>query len=437
MLCVSAAMLLWTRAFAFNTPSTAAFSQRASMRTTAALSFPNRMIATTRDADFVEQVIGGERYEMVPMPDSMLSTTLFVGNLNEFVTDEILSAFFSSVSKMISVPACVARKPNMSSMEYGFVTFPNEKEKEAAIHRFHGTELHGRNIKVEEIRDFHDRNRVRVPGKMVAFACGELKKTRNGRINNLRRISRDDVERLSRGQPSKTRGYGSRNVPHRLNDEERQEMDRASRKGFVTLEGTGYRRGRKGSPLANIHRQWCDAREKPQIILCKASGGRPLDNVIVDLSPLRINGLFEDPIHVEDFLVKWKVQILVAAENAGMQLRDDYVQDNTSIDDDEDDSVEEDGETRTEYTAVVDMDAWATQPIWRLPVVSIGVFEGERPKAKAMARELALLWEIPETHTEGGDGAKSRRSAGAKKGGKTKMKGMRQHRSNGRSRDSW
>ena len=422
-------MLGSRRAFAF---SSAFRSRRAQ--------FSHHMIATTRDADFVEQIMGGERYEMVPLPDSMLPTTLFVGNLNEFVTDDILSAFFSSVSSVISVPACVARKPNASSMEYGFVTFPTVQEKEAAIVQFHGREFHGRTLKVEQVRDFDNRNRVRVPGKMVAFACGELKKTRDGRINNLRRISRDDVERLSRGQPSKKKGYGSRNVPHRLNEEERQEMDRASRKGFVTLAGTGYRRGRKGSPLANIHRQWCDARDKPQIVLCKASGGRPLDNVIVDLSPLRINGLFDDPAHVEDFLVKWKAEILVAADKAGMELNPDYVQDNTvecSKNINDDDDVVEADETRTEYTAVVDTDAWATQPIWRLPVVSIGVFEGERSKAKEMARDLAKLWSIPETHTDGSGGAKNRRNAGAKKGGKTKMKGIRQHRQKGSGRDSW
>lgn len=410
-----------------------AFSPAFRLARRAPFSHQPNMIATTRDADFIEEIMGGERYEMVPLPDSMLPTTLFVGNLNEFVTDDILSAFFSSVSRLISVPACVARKPNASSMEYGFVTFPTVQEKEAAILQFHGMEFHGRTLKVEGVRDFDNRNRVRVPGKMVAYACGELKKTRDGRINNLRRISRDDVERLSRGQPSKNKGYGSRNVPHRLNEEERQEMERAAKKGFVTLAGTGYRRGRKGSPLANIHRQWCDAREKPQIVLCKASGGRPLDNVIVDLSPLRINGLFDDPADVEDFLVKWKAEILVAADKSGMELNPDYVQDNTlefsnNINDDHVDAEEE---TRTEYTAVVDTDAWATKPIWRLPVVSMGVFEGERSKAKEMARELAKLWDIPETHTDGSGGAKNRRNAGAKNGGKTKMKGIRQHRRKG------
>ena len=30
-------------------------------------------------------MVGGIRYEMVPLPDSMMDTTLFVGNFDEFV----------------------------------------------------------------------------------------------------------------------------------------------------------------------------------------------------------------------------------------------------------------------------------------------------------------------------------------------------------------
>ena len=42
-------------------------------------------VADLRDADFAEMMVGGIRYEMVPLPDSMMDTTLFVGNLDEFV----------------------------------------------------------------------------------------------------------------------------------------------------------------------------------------------------------------------------------------------------------------------------------------------------------------------------------------------------------------
>lgn len=58
--------------------------------------------------------------------------TLWVGNLCEFVTDETLSELFQETSSLKFVPACVARKANMESLRYGFVTFRSEKEKEVS-----------------------------------------------------------------------------------------------------------------------------------------------------------------------------------------------------------------------------------------------------------------------------------------------------------------
>mmetsp|Transcript_25318 Transcript_25318/g.59250 ORF Transcript_25318/g.59250 Transcript_25318/m.59250 type:complete len:173 (+) Transcript_25318:775-1293(+) len=113
----------------------------------------------------------------------------------------------------------------------------------------------------------------------------------------------------------------------RLSESDQRAFERASRQGFVTLEGTGYRRGRKSSALANLHREWCDKRSKPQIVLCKASGGRPLDNVIVDLSPLRLGIL--SPDGMDAAILKYKKQIIKAAEASGMVLRSDYIEDNS------------------------------------------------------------------------------------------------------------
>ena len=78
----------------------------------------------------METFVGGERYEMVALPDRMVSTTVIVHNLCEFVNDGMLSDLFQRVSTLKSVPACVARKPNASSKGYGFVTFPTVQEKE-------------------------------------------------------------------------------------------------------------------------------------------------------------------------------------------------------------------------------------------------------------------------------------------------------------------
>lgn len=147
-----------------------------------------------RDADHGEVLAGGQRYEMVELPDSMVDTTIFVGNLCEFVTDDMLSTLFTSHT---FVPACVARKPNMSSLKYGFVTFPTVAEKEAAILKFTGYELNNKKMKVEEIHDY--KYRVRVPEKLVVYAVGELKRTRVGQTNTMRRVtnSREDDVALS------------------------------------------------------------------------------------------------------------------------------------------------------------------------------------------------------------------------------------------------
>ena len=93
------------------------------------------MILTSRDADFVEQMAGGERYSLVPMPDSMKTTTVFVGNLCEFVHDEDLSRLFAAASRLLRVPAIVVRKPDTQSLRYGFVSFPTRQEKEVCVCR--------------------------------------------------------------------------------------------------------------------------------------------------------------------------------------------------------------------------------------------------------------------------------------------------------------
>ena len=99
----------------------------------------------------------------------------------------MLSTLFQEVSSLNFVPACVARKANMSSLKYGFVTFPTVSEKEAAIIKFTGYELNDKKIRVEEIRDY--KFRVRVPEKLVVYTVGELKRTREGKKNTMRKVS--------------------------------------------------------------------------------------------------------------------------------------------------------------------------------------------------------------------------------------------------------
>ncbi|KAG7345342.1 RRM domain containing RNA-binding protein [Nitzschia inconspicua] len=395
------------------------------------------MVHNNRDADLMEMMVGGERFEMVPLPDSMMETTIFVGNVCEFAQDEDLSNIFQSVSRLRSVPACVVRRANMASMEYAFVTFPSVEEKEAAILRFHGVEFMGRKLRVEEIRDDPRKGRVRVPERMVTYVVGAAKPAtkrdrRNSITGGMRRVSRP--EGLLNNQ-SKSNGRSLPSFHTEKRNEKRQqqqlptasamfsclkrpdqeEMIRAMKRGFVSLEGLGYGTGRSKSRLASTHRQWCDELEVPQIVHCKAVHESQLDRVIVDLSPLRITAaVMGYDFDVDEFLVRWKVDIATAAVSSGMEMMEtDNLQSShcerlSAMNDNDCDTADCDPEDvectmlfenfpaeMTEFVLEVceDLASPTWQPISRLPVLTMGVFEGDRSSAKAMAKQLANQWE--------------------------------------------
>jgi hypothetical protein len=139
---------------------------------------------------------------------------------------------------------------------------------------------------------------------------------------------------------------------------------------------------------------------------------------VIDLSTLRLHALADDLAIVEQFLVKWKSDILTEACRAEMQPIG-------CLEDDEDGTVDK---CTTEYAVSLDenssYEAWASYPIWKLPVVSLGVFEGSRSNAKAMARSLALLWDIPEQARAEESNLPSRRDANVR----IKAVGQKDHR---------
>jgi len=183
--CVGAlALLSPSRAFQYTGRHSAATM---SFRPVTRLGYSNWDAFENRDS--MELMIGGARYEMVELPDSMMSTTLWVGNLCEFVTDEMLSELFQKASSLKFVPACVARKPNYESMKYGFVTFRSEEEKETALSLLHGYEFQGKCLKVEPIRDHAIHGRIRAPQKIVDYAVGPIKRQRKCELNTMRRAT--------------------------------------------------------------------------------------------------------------------------------------------------------------------------------------------------------------------------------------------------------
>ena len=172
----------------------------------------------------------------------------------------------------------------------------------------------------------------------------------------------DDVERISRGQAAKRRGTGSRAVPHRLNSLERSQWDIAKKKRFLVLRGTGWRRERGDSPLANIYRQFCDSMGIPAVNICQGLGvGEILeDTVVIDFSPLR--SLEFRPI----------VEKCIQEVNSGAYTSISEVVDST-------DPSPFDG-----------LEAlFAEEAIFRIPVLSLSISFRDRAEAKKFAEFVA------------------------------------------------
>lgn len=233
-----------------------------------------------------------------------------------------------------------------------------------------------------------------------------------------------DVDRISRGDAASERGVGSRAVPHRLNQEERVQYDIAtSKNGFLTVNGSGYRRERKGAPLVNIFRQWCDARAVPSLRVHKNAQGS-LDSLVCDFSTLR---LCTDDTHL--------LQIALAA----YMISSHGVQPSLSLDEKLDGyppgalrTMLEGGrigeETQSwalhafeQMKARYETDAykddlaqWSKRrAIWEIGSSAVA-FLMEREDAKSSAKELATLWKVVTP-----SGKKERRSKQSRKGKKT------------------
>lgn len=100
-----------------------------------------------------------------------------------------------------------------------------------------------------------------------------------------------DVERISRGLAAKRRGTGSRGVRHRLDHAGWRQFGIGRRKGFLEILGSGWL-CIADTPLLNSYRNVCDARGQVCIVMCKGSTGLD-DEVVVDFSPLRLEGEFQ------------------------------------------------------------------------------------------------------------------------------------------------
>jgi RNA recognition motif-containing protein len=91
-----------------------------------------------------------ERYNM--------GNKLYVGNLPFSSTDDSLRELFGQVGTVTDVMIALDRQTGRSR-GFGFVTFSADSEAAAAVEKFHGTDLEGRTIQVNEARPREERPR--------------------------------------------------------------------------------------------------------------------------------------------------------------------------------------------------------------------------------------------------------------------------------------
>ena len=201
----------------------------------------------------------------------------------------------------------------------------------------------------------------------------------------------NDVERISWGKPAKKKGTGSRGVPHRLNLDERFLFDNARRKGFLEIEGSGWRSQRREAPLLNTFRSLCDARGQASIVLHKGSTGT--DELVVDISPLRNPVMFPQ-------IAQTCLEQAEGGEVVFQGSGDDTKTDNQA-------------DLALTLSIVEDEPSpWETRPIYQLPPYCIS-WELQRNDAKKLGKKMAKLFDtIEETATA----SSSRKPVGVKPG---------------------
>jgi len=207
--------------------------------------------------------------------------------------------------------------------------------------------------------------------------------------------------------------YRTQKRPHRRRAQERVLFDLARNKGFVEMGGSGWRKQRSDSPLVNTYRNWCDARAIAAIFLHK---GREIDELVLDLSPLRTPGAFEDAAAFclaqpealggrLEALQESALEAAAAAAASDNDVREDAEADSAAgsvevaaqarAGDEQGEALcadEERADPMASARGIVDAraDDFRSLPIHRLPMYIVS-WERPRPEAKALAKSLASL----------------------------------------------
>jgi len=85
-----------------------------------------------------------------------MGNKLYVGNLPFSSTEDSLRDAFGQCGTVTDVMIALDRQTGRSR-GFGFITFSSDEEAAAAVEKFHGTDMEGRTIQVNEARPREDR----------------------------------------------------------------------------------------------------------------------------------------------------------------------------------------------------------------------------------------------------------------------------------------
>ncbi len=80
---------------------------------------------------------------------------IYTGNLHYGISEDELKAIFEEYGEVTSVKI-ITDKYSGRSKGFGFIEMPNDAEAKEAIENLNGTEVKGRNIKVNQARERAD-----------------------------------------------------------------------------------------------------------------------------------------------------------------------------------------------------------------------------------------------------------------------------------------
>lgn len=104
--------------------------------------------------ELVKRIVGESFFNRQPqtlIDHGTASSKLFVGNLSDEVTEKDLKSLFSQAGSVVSVNVMTDRITRLPR-GFGFVEMATELEASRAISMFHGKELNGRQLTVNEAR---------------------------------------------------------------------------------------------------------------------------------------------------------------------------------------------------------------------------------------------------------------------------------------------